>query len=64
MSYSLDLDEYPEKKLVEELNRRFSARSQGVCDYCGRHPEAPACKFPERHRLPFRLSGKGPVQPQ
>jgi hypothetical protein len=54
MSYPKDLDEYSEKELVAELNRRFVVRSRGVCDYCGRSPEAPACKFPERHALPLR----------
>ena len=57
MSYPKDLDEYSEKELVAELNRRFVARSRGVCDYCGRPPEAPACKFPERHALPLRWRG-------
>ena len=49
MSYSLDLDEYPEKKLREELRNRRRARRKGLCDYCGRAPDTTPCKFPERH---------------
>lgn len=50
MSYSLDLDEYSEKRLREELRHRRKLRRAGKCDYCGRDPSTPPCKFPERHK--------------
>jgi hypothetical protein len=50
MSYRLDLDEYPEKTLREELRNRKKARRKGLCDYCGRAPDTTPCKFPERHK--------------
>lgn len=46
----MDLDEYTEARLVAELARRSTARRQGICDYCGRTPDTPTCRFPERHR--------------
>lgn len=53
MSYSTtDLHELPEKLLQEELSRRASLRYQGLCDYCGRAPSTPACRFPDRHATP------------
>lgn len=51
MSYRFDLDEYDEQTLVHELGLRRARRSLGLCDYCGREPTKPSCKFPERHRL-------------
>lgn len=49
MSYPVDLDEMDEKTLIKEIARREHKRLQGLCDYCGRAPSTPACKFPERH---------------
>ena len=49
MSFPMDLDEYPTKKLRTELNRRSGLRREGKCDYCGRLVGTPPCKFPERH---------------
>ena len=49
MSYPKGLDEYTEDELQAELDRRANLQSCGVCDYCGRAPDTPACKFPERH---------------
>ena len=49
MSYRLDLDEYDEDVLIEELRHRKALRDEGKCDYCGRKPEDKSCKFPSRH---------------
>jgi hypothetical protein len=49
MSYPQDLDEIPTSKLRGELRDRRQARRTGKCDYCGRDPSMPSCKFPERH---------------
>ena len=49
MSYPLGLDEYDEKRLIDELERRRKLHEQGRCDYCGRLRETTSCKFPERH---------------
>lgn len=35
MGYMLDLDEYEEKELADELARRQLRRENGLCDYCG-----------------------------
>lgn len=51
MSYAMTLDEVEESDLVAELNRRLELRDRGLCDYCGRRPVAPTCKFPKRHYL-------------
>ena len=51
MSYPMDLDDYREADLLKELARRKEFRAQGLCDYCGRRPIAPSCKFPDRHRM-------------
>ena len=50
MSFPKDLDEYAETELQDELVNRAKARTKGVCDYCGRRPSEPVCKFPERHK--------------
>jgi hypothetical protein len=50
MSYMRDLDEYTERELYNELDRRQEKRDAGFCDYCGRLPCQPSCKFPERHK--------------
>jgi hypothetical protein len=49
VSYPKDLDEYTEAELKAELERRQKAREAGLCDYCGRQPSQPACRFPERY---------------
>jgi hypothetical protein len=59
VSYPRDLDEVHEDQLREELERRRAARIAGVCDYCGRHPDTPECKFPSRHRPPKRAHVEG-----
>jgi len=56
MSYPLDLDEYSEARLIAELTHRATLRAEGVCDYCGRNSNLPACRFPERHNLATRQS--------
>lgn len=58
MSYPLDLDEIEEEKLREELTRRTELRLAGKCDYCGRLPTEPSCKFPERHHRKDFESGE------
>lgn len=50
MSFRLDLDEMPARQLLDELASRRKMRRNGLCDYCGRAPDTPSCKFPERHK--------------
>lgn len=50
MSYITSLDEYTDKQLREEMQRRIASREMGVCSYCGRHSDTPECKFPDRHQ--------------
>lgn len=45
----IDLDEYDEQKLRDEITRRENARRNGDCDYCGRDGSTTPCKFPLRH---------------
>ena len=52
MSYPLDIDEYTSAQLRGELRNRRKLRREGKCDYCGRDPSLPPCKFPERHQEP------------
>lgn len=47
MSYPKDLDEYSNKELQDELDRRAKYAKQGKCTYC-RHLYT--CRFPGRHR--------------
>jgi hypothetical protein len=49
VSYPLDLDEMSTPRLLNELAHRRKLRNAGKCDYCGRDPGTPSCKFPERH---------------
>lgn len=49
MSYPKDLNEYTDIELLEELGGRAESRAGGRCDYCGRLPIEPECKFPGRH---------------
>jgi hypothetical protein len=51
MSYPRDLEEYRTGELIEELERRAAHRRAGLCDYCGRTPSTPPCKFPQRHAV-------------
>ena len=64
MSYPLDLEEYEELRLLDEIRRRAGLRSLGFCDYCARRPWEPPCKFPLRHNPPVTrdnlLHGGGP----
>jgi hypothetical protein len=50
MSYRLDLDEYTEIQLLEELSKRLQAREWSDCDYCGRHVDTSECKMHWRHK--------------
>ena len=57
MSYPRDLDEFAEKELVAELERRERLRRRGLCDYCGSpagvlFPNGRTCSHPERHDDP------------
>lgn len=49
VSYPLDLDEMGEDRIKIELAQRERRRAAGRCDYCGRLPSSPSCKFPRRH---------------
>lgn len=51
MSYPKDIDEYTDFELQIEMETRKNRRAAGLCDYCNRPPETPACKFPARHAL-------------
>lgn len=59
MGYPSNLDDIPETQLYEEIQRRKSARAQGVCDYCHRFPSAHVCGYPDRHYDP-RIKGRTP----
>jgi hypothetical protein len=50
MGYSMDLEDYDERELNHELERRRKMREQGLCDYCARKPDTSSCRFPDRHR--------------
>ena len=52
---SLDLTDIYEDDLRMEIARRYEARRTGVCDYCGREPNTPVCRFPGRHRRGTRI---------
>lgn len=56
MSYPRDLDEIPTVELKQELETRRQLQMQGRCDYCGRSPTEPPCKFPKRHRAHHGIS--------
>lgn len=51
MSYHKDLDEYTEKELKAELERRKDLRDEGRCDYCKQLGNTPDCRYPERHAV-------------
>lgn len=61
MSFPRDLDEIGEDELQQELLRRFNARQQGVCDYCGRGPKTPSCKYSGRHSYSPPTGNKPPL---
>jgi hypothetical protein len=47
----MDLDEYDEQQLLEELASRARLRSFGKCDYCCRPINfEPSCRMHARHR--------------
>lgn len=41
MSYMLDLDEYDEQRLLNELIGRMENRVNGCCDYCHKEYDKP-----------------------
>ncbi len=49
MTHPLGLDEYTESDISLELRDRAAKRASGLCDYCGRTPQDPVCKYPGRH---------------
>lgn len=51
MSYHIDLDEYDEQQLRNELDRRKALRDKGLCDYCQRNGGTKPCKFRHRHSV-------------
>ena len=59
MSYSRDLDEYADVELVGEIERRKTARAQGLCDYCNRPVREESCRFPLRHRPAAKIEASG-----
>jgi hypothetical protein len=59
MSYPRDLDEIPTAELEQELETRRQLQMQGRCDYCGRLPTEPPCKFPQRHNAPKKWAHHG-----
>jgi hypothetical protein len=46
----VDLDEYTDAELIEEICRRIVLQEQELCTYCGRERTAPPCKLPDTHR--------------
>lgn len=49
MSYPQSLDEYPDKTIKLELDRRTTARAAGNCSYCGRPQlqcQQSSCQYP------------------
>lgn len=50
MSYPRSIDEYSDKELCQEIQRRNDNRRKGLCPYCGysitKHLQ---CKYPEQH---------------
>lgn len=49
MSYPRSLDEFTDRELLTETKRREKLRAAGLCTYCGRAFDEPACKFVGRH---------------
>lgn len=47
----LDLDDFSDQHLVDELARRKRLRDNGMCDYCKRFGDDAPCKYPKRHAL-------------
>ena len=52
MGYHMDLDEYTEQQLLNELSRRHKLRREGKCDYCNRTPDTTSCAHINRHTDP------------
>ncbi len=53
MSYPMDLEDYSDERLSEELQRRYKARQAGNCDNCGKPLKSePKCRRTQRHDLP------------
>ena len=50
MGYPKDLEEYSLAELKAEIQRREANTKMGLCDYCRRPINGPACKFPDRHK--------------
>lgn len=48
----VELEEMGEERIKMELAQRERSRAAGRCDFCGRAPSSPACKFPRRHKDP------------
>lgn len=50
MSFSVQLDEFSYKRLMDEINRRDELFKNGYCTYCERRfGEFPICKEKLRH---------------
>lgn len=49
MSYPMDLDDYDDEDLINELARRCAERSKGNCDACRRPRSEPAKCGSGRH---------------
>lgn len=43
------LRQFSDDKLTDELDRRHSLRTTGLCDYCEQPPSTPACSHDIRH---------------
>jgi hypothetical protein len=57
------LDTISRSQLEEELRRRDKAQATGRCDYCGKGPRTPPCKYPERHKAACKhCRGSGSIR--
>jgi len=50
MGYPQDLEDFQTYQLEQELAERKRRHAAGICSYCRRDRNTPACKFPRRHR--------------
>lgn len=48
----MDLDEYTDQQILNEMERRKEKRKLGLCAYCWRPPSAPTCRYREQHHHP------------
>lgn len=56
MSYQLDLDEFTDESLENEIERRLSHYRKGECPYCKRLGNAePSCKETDQHHKARRI---------